>query len=76
MLYRDYIPNSLLTTMPKQVELNVVSEVQEWTTKTAVWSKRRYHLLGGSGGLRMKIMGINGVAIWVIGVINLLTKSP
>ena len=51
MLYRDYIPNSLLTTMPKQVELNAVSEVQEWTTETAVWSKRRYHLLGGSGGL-------------------------
>ena len=30
--------------------------------------------MGGLGsGL---IMGINGLAIWVIGVINLLTKSP
>ena len=34
-------------------------------------------LLGGSGDLVSRlIMGINGVTIWVIGVINLLTKSP
>ena len=33
--------------------------------------------LGGQGDLVSRlIMGINGVTIWVIGVINLLTKSP
>ena len=34
-------------------------------------------LLGGSWDLVSGlIMGINGLTIWVIGVINLLTKSP
>ena len=34
-------------------------------------------LLGGSGDLVSRlIMGIIGVTIWIIGVINLLTKSP
>ena len=34
-------------------------------------------LLGGSGDLVSRlIMGIIVVTIWVIGVINLLTKSP
>ena len=33
--------------------------------------------LGGQGDLVSRlIMGISGVTIWVIGVINLLTKSP
>ena len=33
--------------------------------------------LGGQGDLVSRlIMGINGLTIWVIGVINLLTKSP
>ena len=33
--------------------------------------------LGGQGDLVSRlIMGIDGVTIWVIGVINLLTKSP
>ena len=32
--------------------------------------------LGGQGDLISRIMGIIGVTIWVIGVINLLTKSP
>ena len=33
--------------------------------------------LGGQGDLVSRlIMGINGVTIWVIGVTNLLTKSP
>ena len=33
--------------------------------------------LGGQFDLVSRlIMGINGVTIWVIGVINLLTKSP
>ena len=33
--------------------------------------------LGGHGDLVSRlIMGIIGVTIWVIGVINLLTKSP
>ena len=33
--------------------------------------------LGGQGDLVSRlIMGINGVTIWVIGVMNLLTKSP
>ena len=34
-------------------------------------------LLGGSGDLVSRlIVGINGLTIWVKGVINLLTKSP
>ena len=34
-------------------------------------------LLGGSGDLVSRlIMGIFRVTIWVIGIINLLTKSP
>ena len=38
-------------------------------------SKRVY--LGGQGDLVSRfIMGINGVAIWVIGAMSLLTKSP
>ena len=35
------------------------------------------HILGGSGDLVSGlIMGITSVTIWVIGVIDLLTKSP
>ena len=38
------------------------------------WS---YSVLGGSGDLGSRlIIGITGVTIWVMGVINLLTKSP
>ena len=35
-------------------------------------------LLGGSGGVSkwLLIRGLSRIAIWVIGVINLLTKSP
>ena len=45
------------------------------------WVQRVYDLdlrvLGGSGDLASRlIMGISRVTIWVIGVINLLTKSP
>ena len=37
----------------------------------------RLGYLGGQGDLISRlIMGIIGVTIWVIGVINLLTKSP
>ena len=33
--------------------------------------------LGGKGDLVSRLlMGINGVTIWVVGVIDLLTKSP
>ena len=40
-------------------------------------SGKIWALLGGSGDLVSRlIMGIIGVTIWVIGVINLLTKSP
>ena len=39
--------------------------------------KRDWSLLGGQGDLVTRlIMEIAGVTIWVIGVINLLTKSP
>ena len=35
------------------------------------------HILGGKGDLVSRlVMGIIGVTIWVIGVINLLIKSP
>ena len=38
---------------------------------------RRETVLGGQGDLVSRlIMGINGLTISVIGVINLLTKSP
>ena len=37
--------------------------------------QKGYPYLGGQGDLRL-IMGINGVTIWVLGVISLLTKSP
>ena len=45
---------------------------REWDLKDPLWL-----YLGGQGDLVSRlIMGINGVTIWVIGVINLLTKSP
>ena len=47
---------------------------QEQTLLAEVGSKP---YLGGQGDLVSRlIMGINGVTIWVIGVINLLAKSP
>ena len=50
-----------------------LSEPEESEGK--VWGIRG--LLGGSGDLVSRlIMGINRVTIWVIGVINLLIKSP
>ena len=40
----------------------------DWPAKT---------LFGGQGHLVSSlIMGINGLTIWVLGVINLVTKSP
>ena len=38
---------------------------------------RYWDYLGGQGDLVSRLlMGINGITIWVIGVIKLLTKSP
>ena len=41
------------------------------------WRRKRKLLLGGSGDLVSRLrMGIRRVTKWVIGVIDLLTKSP
>ena len=45
------------------------------SSSSTCWSEG--HLLGGSGGLVSRfIIQITKVTIWVIGIINIFTKSP
>ena len=57
------------------LETDIQSPIWEWAEQAPICGSTVY--LEGQGDLVTRlIMGIIGVTIWVIGVINLLTKSP
>ena len=47
-----------------------------WSFRPKIMRLIRVYLQGQGDLVSRLIMGISGVTIWVIGVLNLLTKSP